>query len=129
MPFVLQVKLFHGKDSDSDNSLKNQTPEDGAENEQYRSCNSYLFCCAFLKNLCCLIFLNKSSIILMGSLKNQAYQSRIYSVYDICVRCFLRRGWRTWNDGGISMMYPFMTLNDDTEVTHSEMKEDGRVKV
>jgi len=27
------------------------------------------------------------------------------------------------------MMYPFMTLNDDTEITHSEMKEDGNVKV
>ncbi len=27
------------------------------------------------------------------------------------------------------MMYPFMTLNDDTEITHSEMKADGRVKV
>ena len=27
------------------------------------------------------------------------------------------------------MMYPFMTLNDDTEITHSELKEDGRVKV
>lgn len=27
------------------------------------------------------------------------------------------------------MMYPFMTLNDDTEVTHSEMHADGRVKV
>ena len=27
------------------------------------------------------------------------------------------------------MMYPFMTLNDDTEITHSEMHEDGRVKV
>ena len=27
------------------------------------------------------------------------------------------------------MMYPFMTLNDDTEITHSEMKEDGTVKV
>ena len=27
------------------------------------------------------------------------------------------------------MMYPFLTLNDDTEVTHSEMKSDGRVKV
>jgi hypothetical protein len=26
-------------------------------------------------------------------------------------------------------MYPFMTLNDDTEITHSEMKSDGRVKV
>ena len=26
-------------------------------------------------------------------------------------------------------MYPFITLNDDTEVTHSEMKPDGRVKV
>ncbi len=26
-------------------------------------------------------------------------------------------------------MYPYMTLNDDTEITHSEMKEDGRVKV
>lgn len=27
------------------------------------------------------------------------------------------------------MMYPFMTLNDDTEITHSEMKENGQVKV
>lgn len=27
------------------------------------------------------------------------------------------------------MMYPFMTLNDDTEITHSDMKTDGRVKV
>ena len=27
------------------------------------------------------------------------------------------------------MMYPFMTLNDKTEIVHSEMKEDGRVKV
>lgn len=27
------------------------------------------------------------------------------------------------------MMYPFMTLEDDTEITHSEMKPDGRVKV
>ena len=27
------------------------------------------------------------------------------------------------------MMYPFMTLNDDTDITHSEMHEDGRVKV
>ena len=27
------------------------------------------------------------------------------------------------------MMYPFLTLNDDTEITHSEMKEDGQVKV
>ncbi len=27
------------------------------------------------------------------------------------------------------MMYPFMTLNDDTEITHSEMKPDGQVKV
>ncbi|MCD7955576.1 MAG: hypothetical protein LUG93_07465 [Lachnospiraceae bacterium] len=27
------------------------------------------------------------------------------------------------------MMYPFITLNDDTEITHSEMKPDGRVKV
>lgn len=27
------------------------------------------------------------------------------------------------------MMYPFMTLDDDTEITHSEMKPDGRVKV
>lgn len=27
------------------------------------------------------------------------------------------------------MMYPYLTLNDSTEVTHSEMKEDGRVKV
>ncbi len=27
------------------------------------------------------------------------------------------------------MMYPFLTLNDDTEITLSEMKEDGKVKV
>ena len=27
------------------------------------------------------------------------------------------------------MMYPFLTLNDDTEITHSEMKDDGSVKV
>ena len=27
------------------------------------------------------------------------------------------------------MMYPFLTLNDDTEITHSEMKEHGSVKV
>ena len=27
------------------------------------------------------------------------------------------------------MMYPYLTLNDNTEITHSEMKEDGRVKV
>ena len=27
------------------------------------------------------------------------------------------------------MMYPFMTLNDDTEITHSELKPNGRVKV
>ena len=27
------------------------------------------------------------------------------------------------------MMYPYMTLNDDTEITHSEMKNDGTVKV
>ena len=27
------------------------------------------------------------------------------------------------------MMYPFMTLDDNTEVVHSEMLPDGRVKV
>ena len=27
------------------------------------------------------------------------------------------------------MMYPYMTLKDDTEITHSEMKGDGSVKV
>ena len=27
------------------------------------------------------------------------------------------------------MVYPFMTLNDETEIVHSEMQEDGRVKV
>ena len=26
-------------------------------------------------------------------------------------------------------MYPFLTLADDTEITHSEMKPDGKVKV
>lgn len=26
------------------------------------------------------------------------------------------------------MMYPYLSLNDDTEITHSEMKNDGRVK-
>ena len=27
------------------------------------------------------------------------------------------------------MMYPFMTLNDETEIVHSEMLPNGRVKV
>lgn len=27
------------------------------------------------------------------------------------------------------MMYPFLTLDDNTEIVHSEMGEDGRVKV
>ena len=27
------------------------------------------------------------------------------------------------------MMYPFMTLDDGSEIVHSEMKDDGRVKV
>lgn len=27
------------------------------------------------------------------------------------------------------MMYPFMTLDDNTEIVHSEFKSDGRVKV
>ena len=27
------------------------------------------------------------------------------------------------------MMYPFMTLDDGTEIVHSEMHPDGRVKV
>lgn len=27
------------------------------------------------------------------------------------------------------MMYPFMTLNDGTEIVHSEMKESGKVKI
>lgn len=27
------------------------------------------------------------------------------------------------------MMYPFMTLEDGTEVVHSDIKEDGRVEV
>lgn len=27
------------------------------------------------------------------------------------------------------MMYPYLTLPDDTEIVHSEMKSDGRVKV
>ena len=27
------------------------------------------------------------------------------------------------------MMYPFLTLDDKTEITHSEMKPDGSVKV
>lgn len=27
------------------------------------------------------------------------------------------------------MMYPFITLNEDTEITHSEMHPDGSVKV
>ena len=27
------------------------------------------------------------------------------------------------------MMYPFMTLNDETEIVHSDMQPDGHVKV
>lgn len=29
----------------------------------------------------------------------------------------------------ITMMYPFMTLEDNTEIVHSEIKENGEVKV
>lgn len=29
----------------------------------------------------------------------------------------------------INMMYPFLTLNDDTEITHSDMDENGNVRV
>ena len=29
----------------------------------------------------------------------------------------------------LTMMYPFMTLDDNTEIVHSEMQADGRVKV
>lgn len=29
----------------------------------------------------------------------------------------------------MQMMYPFMTLEDDTEIVHSEMREDKTVKV
>ena len=28
--------------------------------------------------------------------------------------------------GSLFMMYPYMTLNDDIEITHSEMLKDGR---
>lgn len=31
--------------------------------------------------------------------------------------------------GGRNMMYPFMTLNDETKIVHSEMLPNGRVKV
>lgn len=27
------------------------------------------------------------------------------------------------------MMYPYMTLNDGTEIVHSEMRSDGKVKI
>jgi hypothetical protein len=27
------------------------------------------------------------------------------------------------------MMYPFLTLDDETEIVHSDMQPDGRVKV
>ena len=30
---------------------------------------------------------------------------------------------------GEIMMYPFMTLDDETEIVHSEMNPDGKVKV
>ena len=30
---------------------------------------------------------------------------------------------------GIAMMYPFLTLDDHTEIVHSEMLADGRVRV
>lgn len=31
--------------------------------------------------------------------------------------------------GGITLMYPFLTLDDNTEIVHSEMRSDGTVKV
>lgn len=35
----------------------------------------------------------------------------------------------TGEQKGVFMLYPFITLPDDTEIVHSELKEDGRVKV
>ena len=32
-------------------------------------------------------------------------------------------------EGGPVVIYPYMTLNDDTEITHSDMGPDGSVKV
>lgn len=32
-------------------------------------------------------------------------------------------------EGAFEMMYPFLTLTDETEIVHSEMKPDGQVKV
>jgi hypothetical protein len=33
------------------------------------------------------------------------------------------------NGDGIDMMYPLITLDDQTEIVHSEMQQDGTVKV
>ena len=41
----------------------------------------------------------------------------------------VRKGGYQTGKEDISMMYPYLTLNDQTEITHSEMKEDGSVKV
>ena len=37
--------------------------------------------------------------------------------------------WLFWKGSVEKMMYPYLTLDDETEITHSEMKEDGSVKV
>ena len=39
--------------------------------------------------------------------------------------------WRNQSDPeeGTGMMYPFLTLDGRTEIVHSEMNPDGRVKV
>ena len=41
--------------------------------------------------------------------------------------CYDADRYDVWEE--IYMMYPFMTLDDDTEITHSQELEDGRVKV
>lgn len=62
----------------------------------------------------------------MGTLSEVGIEYQIITMYNILKQKEMIDS-RLWEAG--IMMYPYMTLEDDTEITHSEMKPDGKVKV
>ena len=56
---------------------------------------------------------------------NNQNSGRIYEAHDSGAW----HQWLFWKGSVERMMYPYLTLDDETEITHSEMKEDGSVKV
>lgn len=51
------------------------------------------------------------------------------TIVKVCLINQLFRAMMKEDGSDIAMMYPFLTLDDNTEIVHSEMLSDGRVKV